>query len=81
MNLSAMTNRKIARFKNLKYFCRVSQNGLAFLRRTGKASLSELPEIYGGINIFLYFCIIECSSSFFHDAMIETHDQGQFLLS
>ena len=34
---------KITRFKTPKYFCTVSQNGLAFLGQIVKASLSEVP--------------------------------------
>ena len=33
-------------FENLKNFCSVFQNDLAFLGRMGKVSLSEFPEIY-----------------------------------
>jgi hypothetical protein len=47
---------KIARFKNLKDFCRVSQNDLAFMGRIGKVSLSEFLEIYGQ-TLCLYFII------------------------
>ncbi len=37
---------KIARFEKLKNSSSVSQNGLAFMGLTGKASLSEFPKIY-----------------------------------
>jgi hypothetical protein len=36
---------KIARYEKLENFSSVFQNGLAFLGRIGKASLSEFPEI------------------------------------
>jgi hypothetical protein len=39
--------KKIARLKKLKDFCRVSQNGQAFMGRIGKVSLYEFTESYG----------------------------------
>ncbi len=41
--------KKIARFEKLENFSSVFQNGLAFLGRIGKASLSEFPEIYANV--------------------------------
>jgi hypothetical protein len=38
--------KKTARFEKLENLCSIFQNGLVFLRRIGKASLSEFPEIY-----------------------------------
>ena len=39
--------KKTVQFKKLIDFKRVSKNGLAFMGRIGKASLSEFPEFYG----------------------------------
>jgi hypothetical protein len=38
---------KIAPFEKLENLSSIFQNGLAFMGRIGKASLSEFPEIYG----------------------------------
>jgi hypothetical protein len=39
--------KNIARFEKLENLRSVFQNSLVFLGQTGKASLSEIPEIYG----------------------------------
>ncbi len=39
--------KKIARFEKQENFSNVFQNGLAFLGRIGKSSLSMFSEIYG----------------------------------
>ena len=58
---------KTARFKKLKDFCRVYQNGLAFLGWIGKLSLSEFTEIYDGLLKLvkhLYCFLRHCASTF-----------------
>ncbi len=39
--------KKVERFEKIENLSSVFQNGLAFVRQIGKASLYEFPEIYG----------------------------------